>query len=47
MVTGGGDEVHVCMRVCDGRSKDLKMYSYLNTTGLYCPKDCKEQVSKL
>ena len=31
-----------CMCACDGRSKDPKMYSHLNTTRLYSPKDCKE-----
>ena len=35
------------VRACDGRSEDQKMYSYLNTIGLYSPKDCKERVSKL
>jgi len=25
MVTGGGDEVHACVRACDGRSEDLKI----------------------
>jgi len=36
----------LCMRVCVRweipRSEDQKMYSHLNTTGLYSPKDCKE-----
>ena len=49
---GNGDrqwEQSLCVCACDGipRSEDQKMYSHLNTTGLYSPKDCKEQVSKL
>jgi len=47
MVMDGGDEVHVCVHACDGRSEDQKMYSHSNTTRLYSPKDCKEWVSKL
>ena len=42
MVTGGGDEVCACVHACDERSEDQKMYSHLNTTRLYSPKDCKE-----
>jgi len=31
-----------CVRACDGRLEDQKMYSHLNTTRLYNPKNCKE-----
>jgi len=32
----------LCVRACDGKSEDQKMYSHSNTTRLYSPKDCKE-----